>query len=337
MSDINFQEELTNKLSKICSLVPVGTPWMGFDIKSKPFGVQLYQGQILSRTLYPVHFSWVETHKTIVTEDEWNTYANSHNGMCPYFSYGDGVETYRMPKIIDVYPRFGNSSEAGEYREAGLPNITGSHSTSRYSGWEISGTGAFTLSNSVTRNTMFDDGSNSTLPFYVAMFDASYSNPIYGNSDTVQPPTVNMLLGEYVFSDVGEVSQATEDIVISTIEKIEQLENLQSAYVKKSDVSSYVVKTWSSGTEWYRKWSDGWIEQGGFVNYGSSWRTVTLLLPFSSVYYTLSGSTHEVDRSYTGNAFGFVSKDKTTNTFLGGIHDDTSINAGSFTWYACGY
>lgn len=26
-----------------------------------------------------------------------------------------------------------------------------------------------------------------------------------------------------------------------------------------------VVSKWSSGKSWYRKWSDGWIEQGGFL------------------------------------------------------------------------
>ena len=31
-----------------------------------------------------------------------------------------------------------------------------------------------------------------------------------------------------------------------------------------------VVQTWRSGASWYRKWSDGFIEQGGTVSCGNS-------------------------------------------------------------------
>ena len=39
-----------------------------------------------------------------------------------------------------------------------------------------------------------------------------------------------------------------------------------SSYIKTSTLKSYVTETWQSGTSWYRKYSDGWIEQGGVVS-----------------------------------------------------------------------
>ena len=33
-----------------------------------------------------------------------------------------------------------------------------------------------------------------------------------------------------------------------------------------STPNAYVISTYSSGTSWYRKWSDGWIEQGGHTS-----------------------------------------------------------------------
>ena len=55
----------------------------------------------------------------------------------------------------------------------------------------------------------------------------------------------------------------------------------------------YVDKTWKGGANWYRKWSDGWIEQGGYVvtKYTTE-VTVNLKIPLTKSDYTvLIGST----------------------------------------------
>lgn len=54
-----------------------------------------------------------------------------------------------------------------------------------------------------------------------------------------------------------------------------------SSYIKTSTLKSYVTETWKNGRSWYRKYSDGWIEQGGYINSGSgsagSWKTTVSL------------------------------------------------------------
>ena len=48
-----------------------------------------------------------------------------------------------------------------------------------------------------------------------------------------------------------------------------------------------VVETYSSGTEWYRVWSDGWCEQGGrFQSADGVDTTVNFLKPFIDTNYT---------------------------------------------------
>lgn len=47
---------------------------------------------------------------------------------------------------------------------------------------------------------------------------------------------------------------------------------------------AYVTQTWRSGTEWYRVWSDGWIEQGGHGTGG----TCTFNKSFSNTNYTFN-------------------------------------------------
>lgn len=55
---------------------------------------------------------------------------------------------------------------------------------------------------------------------------------------------------------------------------------------------TYVTHTWSEGTEWYRVWSDGFIEQGGAVPNGSGVKIYTkqFVKPFSNVNYTITSS-----------------------------------------------
>lgn len=48
--------------------------------------------------------------------------------------------------------------------------------------------------------------------------------------------------------------------------------------------NAYVIETWRSGTNWYRVWSDGWIEQGGHGTGG----TCTFNKSFSNTNYTFN-------------------------------------------------
>lgn len=51
--------------------------------------------------------------------------------------------------------------------------------------------------------------------------------------------------------------------------------------------NAYVIETWHNGYNWYRKWSDGFIEQGGKIDHESSNRShVTLNTLFSTTSYT---------------------------------------------------
>lgn len=52
--------------------------------------------------------------------------------------------------------------------------------------------------------------------------------------------------------------------------------------------SQYVTVTWTDGWSWFRKYSDGFIMQGGFLSYRSDTPiSITLPCPFASTYYTV--------------------------------------------------
>ena len=79
-----------------------------------------------------------------------------------------------------------DNHKAGTTVEAGLPNITGflgdSYGPSG-SFWEVSGA----FRGRETGNRFFRNEDNNPAPMNID-FNASWSNPIYGKSDTVQPP-----------------------------------------------------------------------------------------------------------------------------------------------------
>lgn len=95
-----------------------------------------------------------------------------------------------------------------------------------------------------------------------------------------------------------------------------------------------LIETYKNGADWYRVYSDGWIEQGsisaGINKNGGS--TINLLKPFADTDYHVQGNT------INGNVYntnGFAVYGKTTTKF---DCDWANSAAGDGTyWFACGY
>ena len=64
-----------------------------------------------------------------------------------------------------------------------------------------------------------------------------------------------------------------------------------STLLDNADIRT-VVETYHSGTEWYRIWSDGWCEQGGFIQSVTqnslTSAVITFLKPFVDSNYYIS-------------------------------------------------
>lgn len=102
-------------------------------------------------------------------------------------------------------------------------------------------------------------------------------------------------------------------------------------------VESYISE---DGKAWYRKYSDGWIEQGGHVSMDNSnhWRTVTLPLSFSNTKYTLCLSAQIYGNTSATAPSSLVSEARgarTAQTFAWFFHGANSNYGADF--YACGY
>lgn len=101
-----------------------------------------------------------------------------------------------------------------------------------------------------------------------------------------------------------------------------------------------VVDSWSDGQgNFWRKYADGWIEQGGKIPNGNAWTwyTATLNIPFTTTSYTLLSGVSVTDGTSDANqqANGYFFGTKSTNSFRYRQLDDIANPSGE--WFACGY
>lgn len=135
-----------------------------------PSGFLLCDGSKVSRTTYKKLFDVIGT----------------------TYGAGDGSTTFTLPNLIDRFLE--GSSAAGQYRDAGLPNITGSFDIR---GWQNgtmvhNNTGAMGYTGAVGDDAYTAEGAATMSKEDRILFDASKSNSAYGKSTTVQPPAVTM-------------------------------------------------------------------------------------------------------------------------------------------------
>lgn len=107
-----------------------------------------------------------------------------------------------------------------------------------------------------------------------------------------------------------------------------------SSYLKSSDVKAYVSTKWLSGTSWYKKYNDGWIEQGGIsaAVSGAGQITVSLNTAFKNTNYTITIATDNTDPGADQGNEATAIKSKTTTSF-----NVYKWNMRKVSWYACGY
>ena len=144
----------------VYSTCPIGTI-LSYGGSNIPSGYLLCDGNEVSK----------ETYKDLY-EIIGDTYGNSTDNT-----------KFKLPDLRDKFIQ-GANNNLGTNKNAGLPNITGKFFQDINAKGGLSG--AFAYEGTGQKNLANDAPSNSGF----IVLDASKSNSIYGNSDTVQPPSV---------------------------------------------------------------------------------------------------------------------------------------------------
>ena len=138
--------------------LPVGCV-QAYAGQTTPQGWLLCDGSAISRTQYNKLFGVIGTS----------------------YGAGDGTDTFNLPNLTSKFIE--GSVTSGTEHSAGLPNITGKVGSVISTGSD----GSFYTTTSLVGLT-----GGSGVGTMETQFDASRSSAIYGNSNTVQPPSVTM-------------------------------------------------------------------------------------------------------------------------------------------------
>ena len=98
----------------------------------------------------------------------------------------------------------------------------------------------------------------------------------------------------------------------------------------------HIVEVYQNGTSWYRVWSDGWCEQGGYsraTTTGTTLATVTLLKPYRDVSYTIVATKGMADGASVALN---CPVNQYVNSFTWSVAYNSALDR-SIMWQASGY
>ena len=242
--------------------------------------------------------------KTIRLRDSWQTYdLPTHDTRFPGRVLDETLPNVKGEFYVSNVIQDVNGQQTGASKTNGMFKFTQSGGTTG-AAWNPAG-GIFTL-NGRTFNTSYSGVSP------------------YRDNAWVCPQSKNLLR----YYKVGNTITNVENIDVGTI--LDSISDMvhASEFVETKRI---VTATWRSGKNWYTKYSDGWIEQGGQFTMSGTGYDLTFNTPFTTIDYTFLAIKTDVTGGYQYDAVnGF------TNRTVKGGHV-YSFNKGTNDWRACGY
>ena len=128
-----------------------------------------------------------------------------------------------------------------------------------------------------------------------------------------------------------DVSKIDMERINGLLDKLEEVTD-------KLNSMKYVVETYSNGNQWYRKWSDGWIEQGNYqsLTFSGYISTLSFVTSFKTINYTfvVTGKSNDTSSYFHDNVNIGPNENKKVNSIQLSAEQNTTIK---LSWYACGY
>lgn len=250
-------------------------------------------------------------------ETTWQSMVSNY-GSCGKFVYDPINKTLRLPKVSDILQGTTDVRALGDLIEAGLPNITGSCGSFRCGGNNTSGALYLTSTETV-------GGGGTGGAGYNANIDASRSNSIYGNSNTVQPQTIKVLYYIVIATSTKTDIQVDIDEVATDLngKADTDLSNINASQSAKNEIISWGLPdlshgiTYANDTTVHTAPSDGYILLSGRANSGSltfyinginigwSYAAASYATGMSWFVPVSKGDTFYISQSYTSNVYRF--------------------------------
>lgn len=168
----------------------------------------------------------------------------TNNGVCGVFGWdGTGTTTFRVPTLQDVFIECGQASQLGNYIPAGLPNITGNVSISCL--WRNSDSNGALSTTGGTKKITYDNRDANGPYIDNLYFDASSSNSIYGNSNTVQPKAIKYRAMVQLATGATDEALETCTSVLADVSGLKDMSNVTAT--GKNTVVGWGMPDYSAG------------------------------------------------------------------------------------------
>ena len=227
---------------------------------------------------------------------------------------GNTIE-FRVPSLNDIFVETGTAAQIGDYLPAGLPNITAKVQFTGDTNAVAGGGAAYATADSRNHDQGAGGGVYSASS---VLIDASKQNAIYGNSNTVQPNAVR-------YRAMVQLATSASDEAVETCTGV----LADVADLKNHRVIAFQAPTAANNYTWYRKYADGWVEQGGVEIASGS--MITLPIAMADTKYTVQ-TTPTWGTASSSGTLGMASYLKTTASFCA----QADNNTGSFDWQVSG-
>lgn len=318
--DPTFINQLAEKLSKLGTTRPLGFHYL-HPYDTAPADSIICNGATYSRALYKDFFDYITAQGWVKTEAKWQEIADRDNGFCPFYSSGDGKTNFRTPRFAPYQQIAIASANVGEYSKAGLPDISGKITLVHEEANNVSASGCFTKSEG--KGSDWTGKTQNYSATAIVTFRASDYDSVYGASTTVQPESHKWVVCVVAYGVATNVGSVDIQNVMSAV-------NAVQAQVREIPTpTAYVTETHVSGTQGYRIWSDGFIEQWGktYVSGEKVSNTLTFQKPFKNTNYNIQTAALSLSDRHAC----VVSKTATSVTIKAWDNDNDN------DWYAFGY
>lgn len=298
-----------------------------------PAGCIPLLGGEYSRTAYADLWAWVQTQSGYLLEESaWQAKAAANGGNVPYYSKGNGSTTFRVPALKSAKCIVGESlGVKGNGMTLGLTDGTVNFGVQRRT---------YTPSDYFVnplqgQPTKFGHQIGEAADLNTAI---TAKNLTVGLVDDAQKTGIivdlsNQVNGLWVVKAYGVVTNVGSTDVANISTGLTQAETRISA-LENHGAGATVVESYRNGTEWYRVWSDGWLEQGGYKA-GDTKGTITFLKPYISAEYTITAVATGTNTS--GSTPGAQPQPKNIKTTGFGYYAGfNSYLWDGLYWYTCG-
>lgn len=248
-------------------------------------------------------------HKIVGTSEESNVQAiYESTGVSWYYVLDEGNHRFKLPRTKFAFTGFRDS--VGKYVAPGLPqhnHLLGvsydnngnwaSSETSQLNSVIGYKTGVSTAAKQGPKGANRDYGVSGTFgdrgisEYLNKSVIGNASDSIYGASSTVQSPATQM----YLYFYIGEFTQsALENLANINIGVLAEI----TSYIENLNahrVINFQAPTAENNYTWYRKYADGWVEQGCLACYLPAQSANTQAATTCSLPITMADSAYHVD------------------------------------------